>query len=214
MTVENPYGRPWDYGVKKFLRRTVNPTELSVSLPFLRNQVLRVANDGADDEFIEAMAWAATNAAEEATQRAIMPQTWQLVLDSFPASGVIRLPRPPLIEILSVEYYDADGAAGELTGSPAEYESVPSGQYQHTLIRPVADAVFPSTQTRPDAVTVTFQAGFESTTDPTLMQINTGIALMVGELYKLRSLSVQEYQNSPSQLQLGHFWQCVDPVLA
>lgn len=213
-TLLNPYGLAWDKGVRHFARRTVNPTTLPLDVTYVAEKALRVLNDGDEDSFIEHCIWAATNAAEEATQRAIMPQTWEFVLDGFPSSGIIRLPRPPLIEITSVTYYDSAGDAGDLTGSPAEYESATSGQYQHAIIRPLANTLFPATQVRPDAVTITYRAGFEDEDDPLLKQINVGILLMVGELYKMRSLSVHEVHNTPSLLQLGHFWQCVDPVLA
>ena len=41
--------------------------------------------------------------------RALCDQTWELRLSAFPC-GAIRIPLPPLIEIVSIKYRDSDGA--------------------------------------------------------------------------------------------------------
>ena len=53
-----------------------------------------------DDALITAYITAATEMAEQATGRAIMPQTWQLTLDAFPSA--LALTRTPVASISSL----------------------------------------------------------------------------------------------------------------
>jgi uncharacterized phiE125 gp8 family phage protein len=78
-----------------------------------------------DDDLISAIITAARVYCEQWTQRAFVTQTWELVIDSFPGSGVrtstssvptfssssgeILLPFPPLQSVVSVKYDDAAG---------------------------------------------------------------------------------------------------------
>lgn len=198
----------WSDGIEISTVRTVAPTDLPIEPSFVSQYVLRVMNDDADVSWIERTIKAVTQHAEHVTQRALMPQTWQQVMSGFPCSGLIRLERPPLIAVSSVAYYDSDNALQELAGSPSQIDVIASGAYAKAIIRPVDGTTFPETYCRPDAVTVTFTAGFQDDTDPELELINQGIALMVGELYKLRSMSVQG-ATTPSVLQPERFWRRV-----
>jgi len=195
----------WDQGIRWFSRRTVEPTELPVEVAYVREYVLRAANDNYEDAHIERLIKAATRACEEATHEAIMPQTRQIILSGFPW-GAIVLPGPPLINVESLAYVDEDGDSQTLAGSPAEYEVIPSGPVEKAKLTPLYDESWPSTRCQADAVTVTFECGYEDVTAIPEPYI-TGILLMVGELYKQRSLSVQNtIQNIPAVLQLGQFW--------
>lgn len=199
---------PWDQGVTWFTRRTVAPTELTVSLREVVDDHLRAINGSYEDDMVARYMWAATAAAEKQTERALAPQAWQLVLDQFP-SGLIVLPRPPLIGVTSLTYYDTSNVQQTLSGSPEQFLTVTSGSTQKACLAPFEGESWPSTYTRPDAVTVTFQCGYEDFNDPELQLINAGILVMVGELYKQRSLSVQNVNNTMAQLALSHFWRPV-----
>jgi uncharacterized phiE125 gp8 family phage protein len=167
-----------------------------------------------DASVVTAYLKAATAAAERMTQRALMPQTWQMVLSGFPASGRIVLERPPLIEIVSVAYYDGDDELQELAVSPPAFITTADGPSSKAVLYPLTGEAFPATAARPDAVTVTYRAGYEHPDDdPEMALIRAGIGLMAGELYKQRSLSVQAINNSASQLQLSSFWRPVVPVV-
>jgi uncharacterized phiE125 gp8 family phage protein len=202
-------GIPWDDGITWFTRRTVAPASLPVDVSFFCEAVLRTIGTGNEYTVVESYLTAATEAAEHETQRALVTQTWEMVLSGFPASGRVVLERPPMIEIASVSYYDSDGETQELAVSPADFDTVPSGAYSKAEIRPLDGETFPSTATRGDAVTITYTAGYSSTTDPTLALINAGIYLMAGELYKQRTLSVHAVHNTPALLDLKRFWRQV-----
>lgn len=202
-------GIRWDHGITWVSRRTVEPTTLPVDVSYVQDRVLRLADLDAEYDYVESLIRASTQAAEDRTQRALTPQTWQMVLSGFPCSGRIVLERPPLVSVTSVAYYDRAGDAQELAVSPAEFLTVPSGAYSKAEIRPLAGETWPSTATRPDAVTVTYRCGYEEPTAEYEL-IKVGIGLMVGELYKQRTLSVHAVHNTPSVLQLERFWR---PVL-
>lgn len=197
--------RAWDWGVRWFTRRTVDPTTLPVTVEYIREHVLRTANEEHEDPHLERLIKAATDACEDATHEALMPQTWELTLSGFPC-GAIVLPRPPLVSVTTLAYVDDDGDDQVLAGSPAEYEVIPSGRFAKAKLTPLFDATWPDTRVQLDAVTVTYEAGYATAEDIPERYI-TGICLMVGELYKQRSLSVQSViQNVPAVLQLERFW--------
>jgi hypothetical protein len=65
---------------------------------------LRV-DESDDDALIEALIVAARQGAEHITQRALMPQTWELALDQFESE--IRLPKAPLASVIGVKYVES-----------------------------------------------------------------------------------------------------------
>jgi uncharacterized phiE125 gp8 family phage protein len=61
-----------------------------------------------DNSLIEALIIAAREYCEAFQWRAYITQGWELWLDGFPKSGQLILPRPPLISVDSITYYDVD----------------------------------------------------------------------------------------------------------
>ena len=72
----------------------------------------------ADDTYIGTLITVARQNVESHLRRALISQTWEVVLDAFPA-GVIRLPKPPLASVTSIKYTDDEG--NESTYSSANY---------------------------------------------------------------------------------------------
>lgn len=95
-------------------------------------------------------------------RRALITQTWELVLDSFPVAtwknpfGGIRLPLPPLQSVTSITYLDAAGTAMVLAASAYVVDAAA----QPATIRPVYNTLWPSTRPVANAVTVRFIAGY------------------------------------------------------
>lgn len=83
------------------------PTEYPVSLASAKAMLL--VDHSADDALITSLVAAATAEVEEQASRSLVTQTLRLALDGWPADGVIRLWRPPVQSVTSVQYYDADG---------------------------------------------------------------------------------------------------------
>ena len=108
-----------------------------------------------DDDLVEAYLAAATAQVEFDTGRAIVKQQWQVDYGCFP--DLIRLPRPPLLEVESVKYYDTDGI--QQTLAVEDYQVSASGIVGR--IAPAPGFSWPSTQAgRFGAVSVVYQAGY------------------------------------------------------
>lgn len=202
-TGTNP--RLWDYGVTWRAYRSVSPTELPASTDDVL-RALRDPNEGAEDELTRDNIVASTQACEDDTQMAVMPQTWKLELSGFPSSGEIHVPRPPFIEVVSLAYQDGSDVTDELAVSPVEFQTVLGGSENKTIIRPLSGASFPSTYSRPDAVTLTYRCGFEQTSDPRFRMLRAGIIRMATEMSQIRGLSVQGVHNTPALLDSRRFW--------
>ncbi|WP_404405405.1 head-tail connector protein [Pelagibacterium halotolerans] len=85
------------------------PAEEPVSLVRAK-EFLRV-DDTAEDGLIEALITAARIHVESTTGRALIAQSWRVVLDGWPEDRVIRLPVSPLIALTEVRGYDDAGNA-------------------------------------------------------------------------------------------------------
>jgi hypothetical protein len=139
------------------------------------------------DAKLASMIASAREYCEALTNRAFVRQTVKLTLSRFPrlwcgyypgygyvmdhASWpiqhdprryrVIELPRPPLVSIESVNYYDLNNTLQ--TVDPADY-LVSSGNMPATL-QPINNA-WPDTYLREDAVQITFVCGYEGSGSP------------------------------------------------
>src|SRR5262245_38074134 len=101
------------------LKLITPPTTWPITLAEAK-QHLRVDHDDEDEE----IQWAIEGATEYIDGkegylgRALMVQTWELTLDAFPIRE-IKIPLPPLIDVVNVFYDDAGGIATIL--DPAGY---------------------------------------------------------------------------------------------
>jgi uncharacterized phiE125 gp8 family phage protein len=112
--------------------------------------------DGADDDaLLEGYIAAARQRAENRTRRALITQTIRLYLDAFP-DGEIRLERPPLLDLVSVKYFDPAGV--EQTMDAADYQvdeySAPP------RLAPAPGKTWPTTREQMNAVAVEYSAGY------------------------------------------------------
>lgn len=200
----------WDAGVTWRSEIVTAPTETAVDIAYVRDKVLRVANGTVEDEFIERAIKAATLACERDTGRALVTQTRKWIADRFPC-GRIVLPAPPLIAVTSFVYVDADGEDVEWAASPAPYQIIPSGRVSKAALAPLYGETWPVARCQPDAVAVTYTCGYadadgESTIPDGLIN---GICLMVGEIYKQRSLSQIGTSIVNAPLDTKRFWPTV-----
>lgn len=119
--------------------------------------------------------------------RALVTQTWELVLDEFPAEE-IKIPLPPLQSIDSIKYDDSAGV--EQTLDPSEYEadtvSVPG------WVVPIPSG-WPTTIDAINSVRIRFTAGYAPSSDspPDLTAnvpgaIKAALFLTIGSLYAHR----------------------------
>jgi len=175
------------------LRLITGPTALPVSLATAKLH-LKVQHS-ADDELITLMVKAAARAAEQQLNRALMTQTWQLVVDAFPAAE-FRLEKPRVQAISSITYVDPAGTQQTL-GADAytlDADLLPG------WVLPALGTSWPATREQANAVRVTFVAGYGS--DPTALpeDVRAWVLLQLGASYRNREafaagISVSELPN-------------------
>lgn len=91
------------------------PAEEPVSLAEAKLH-LRV-DDATDDALIGALITQARERAERVTGRALVTQQWRQTWDTWPAGGILRPRRPPLVSVQSVSYLDDAGARQTVDGA-------------------------------------------------------------------------------------------------
>jgi uncharacterized phiE125 gp8 family phage protein len=142
-------------------------------------------DDAENDALIAAQLRGAIAAIEKRTGRSLSPQAFTEWAPRFPACPEERLTlaRDPVASITSVTYVDAEGA--EQTLDPADYRSIEGEPW--SIIAPFGGS-FPSTEPRPDAVRVSYVAGYDEGQCPADLQ--AAVLLMLAHLYANREAVV------------------------
>ncbi|RZI79487.1 MAG: hypothetical protein EOP38_25295 [Rubrivivax sp.] len=94
----------WQIGDPVSLTLVAGPAEEPVSLAEAK-AALRIDGDSSDAD-IEALISSARESAEHETGRSLMPQTWRVELDDWPAGGAVALGRSPVASLVGAEYWD------------------------------------------------------------------------------------------------------------
>lgn len=167
------------------LRRVTAPGVSPVSIQEAKLH-LRVDGD-AEDDLIYALIDAATDHfdGEGALGRAMITQTWAQYFGQNPYRP--RLKMTPFQSLTSVEYYDADNALQ--TDTLSNYETWVDGDY--VICKPKEAFDWPDAFDRPDAIKVTYTAGYSDAATGVPQPIRQAILLTVGHWYESR-VSVSE----------------------
>lgn len=124
---------------------------------------------------------------EKALSRSIMTQTWQWVFDGgFPATGILRMPRPPLQSVSSVKYIDVDSTTQ--TWDSGNYHVETKGQYGRLWL---ADGISWPTDlllSRPGVATIEYVAGYGDQQDKVPAGIRGLVLLMAAHLFNHREI--------------------------
>ena len=168
-----------------------------------------------DDDLIDVLISAATGYVEEFTGRQLVEATWKLTLDEF--SETIRLPRPPLISVDSIEYVDVDGATQTLTVMTDYYVDDRSFLAR---IKPAYGESWPSTREVMEAVIITYTCGYarlegvgsgsgsgsgdgSESADYVPDAIKAAIKLLVADMYEHREARLEtRIEDNPTVLRL------------
>lgn len=149
-------------------------------------------DDDAQDSFIESLIVVARRKVEELTGRALITQTWRLDLPHFPCGGrwsQIVLPRPKLISVTSVKYYDTSGTLQ--TMDVGDYVVHLGGEYGPGFIVPAYGESWPSARDLPNAVQVVFVAGY-GTAEQVPEPIGQYMKLLIGSMYENREADAEK----------------------
>ena len=131
-----------------------------------------------DDWFTSKIA-AATQQIEAFLGVSVSTKTWALSLPGF--SDVMELPPGPIQSVASVEYLDSDGAEQTLSASLYALDLIGNPA---SIVR-ASDASWPATDDVPNAVTITFTAGFDDA-EPVLADIKDAVLDIVAWWYDNR----------------------------
>lgn len=167
------------------LARTGEPAAEPVTLAEVKAH-LRVLH-ASEDTLITRLARAARVHIETVTSRAFITQSWKLWLDAFPASGVIELPRPPLVGVSAIRYVDADGATQTLATSV--YHVVTQG-FQGRIERKASQS-WPATDEHPQAVEIEFVAGYGGDSTAVPEDLRNAILLQAEHFYFNRGATTE-----------------------
>lgn len=143
---------------------------------------LRV-DHGEDDALIEGAIAAATGHLDGYAGilgRALIKQRWREYAVFWPASRSIALALAPVTAIISVVARDGDGV--ETTLDPGAYRLL-SGASRPTVLIDL-DTALPALDCAPDAVTITYDAGYGETPADVPAGLRSAILLMVGDLWR------------------------------
>lgn len=161
------------------LRLITPATALPVSLATAK-QHLRVEHSE-DDALITSMIRAAARSAEQQLNRVLMSQTWQLLIDAFPAAE-IRLERPRVQAITSIVYVNTAGA--DVTLNPSLYTL--DADLLPGWVLPALGTTWPATREQANAVRVTFVSGYGNDAASVPDDVAAWLLLQVGALYRNR----------------------------
>jgi len=112
--------------------------------------------------------------------RAMITQTWAQWVPQSP--GRVRLVMGPFQSLTSVEYYDADGALQSAVANDFRAEQ----SRDIVEIVPKENATWPGTQTRPDAIKITYVAGYGDAATDVPEAIRHAILLLAAHWYERR----------------------------
>jgi uncharacterized phiE125 gp8 family phage protein len=121
---------------------------------------------------------AARQLAEDITSRAFITQTWELVLDAFPAAEIM-IGKMPIQSITSIKYYDTSGVLQTLDASQyvLDADTIPG------WILNAQDTTWPSTLDMAQAVIIRFVAGYGGTGSSVPAELRMWISAQVAAAF-------------------------------
>lgn len=141
----------------------------------------RVAHS-VEDALITSWIAAARKLAEDYQHRAYIEQTWQLAYDDFPDSCIL-MPRPPLISVESIKYYDY--ADNETVFSAANYSVDTLSEVGRIFLN--YGVQWPTVTLRPrNAVLIDFTVGYGADASAVPDSVKNAIYLYCTHMYENR----------------------------
>jgi uncharacterized phiE125 gp8 family phage protein len=163
--------------METLLNRTSDPASSPVTLAEAKTQLNVFHND--DDAYISTLILSATAAIEEMTGRPLITQTWALSV-KHPHYRV-HLPKTPVQSIDSITYYDRDEV--QQTALVADFHLF--NDIYRAWVEPKDDKDWPDVFDRPDALTISFIAGYGAASDVPV-EIKHAILLLLSHWYEQR----------------------------
>lgn len=139
------------------LKRITDPVSMPVSLVDAKKQCEIGDTDTTHDDHIVRLIRSATADVERHTRRSLITQTWRLSLNAIPPLLEIEIPRPPLVQIDSIQYINDFGVL--TTWNSSLYQV--STDSQPGRVKPAHNEVWPTVRPETvDAFRITYKAGY------------------------------------------------------
>jgi uncharacterized phiE125 gp8 family phage protein len=147
---------------------------------------------------IERAAYAADAAGAEAhTSRALITQSWRLVLDGWPAADAVDLPVGPAASLTSVTAYDADDAANAL--DPRQFALDGNAQPARLLL-PERIGGMPVLR-RHQGIEIDYAAGYGDAADDVPTDLRQAILVLVGHWFENRDAALDSGRAVPASFE-------------
>jgi uncharacterized phiE125 gp8 family phage protein len=143
-------------------------------------------DDDAEDGLMATLIAAARIHVEAASGRALIAQSWRLVLDAWPRDGVVRLPVGPATALTAVTAYDADDTPHELATGQFRLDGagVPA-----LLLAPPAVEGMPALRSR-RGIEIDFVAGYGEAGTDVPEDLRQAVRVLVGYWFENRDVAV------------------------
>ncbi len=143
--------------ITPILKKTLGPTIEPVTLAEAKDHLRVTAEDTTQDVIVQSLIPRARATIEDQTLRQLLAATYRRSFGCWPRER-IDLPRPPLQSVTSITYVDLNGVTQTLPTTEYQVVDDPEGAY----IVPAYLKVWPVPRYQPEAVVVTFVAGYEN----------------------------------------------------
>lgn len=183
-------------------RLIVGPACEPIDLDEVKRHI-RFTATTAEDTLIDTYIAMARQYFETETDRQLITATWERQFDAFP-DGVIELPHPPLIDVVSVAY-DVEGSPSEtlLTEDVDYVVDAPSGpQATRGVVRTVAGASWPTAIDRVGSVRVRYRAGYGDHPGDVPELVKGALYFLVGHFHRFRE-DIQDATTTLAALPIG-----------
>jgi len=179
-----------------------------MTVDYAKRHIKAISNS--EDLLVATWIEAARSYFEEQTGRQIITATWEAWLDGCPdCRGRIELPKPPLQEVLSLQYVDASGnlVSFDDGGSPVtlSYQvKAPAGEYAgRGWIEPVYNLQWPTSRAESGAVRIQYRAGYGDSENEVPACITGILAFLIGQQDQFRSAVHEEERGAISEVPFG-----------
>ncbi len=158
------------------------PTAEPILLDEAKDHCNVTRTDDQSNNYLSDLISVAREHVEQVTARAMLSQTLRLDLDDFPECDEIELRMPPVASVTHVKYYDSDNVLQ--TFSSGDYVLDSSRTVPRIVL--ASTASWPTAYDRPNAVQVTYVAGYGAHGGLVPAPLRHAMKLLIGHWHENR----------------------------
>lgn len=163
------------------------PVTFPISLGDVRRQTKTEGLTSDDLLIVDVIIPAVVDRAQNATDRQFLTATWSIGMDSFPGCSRIEIPKAPLVPgSVEISYRDAGDVVQTWAGSNYVVDAPQGPHCARGGVQLTYQNYWPTTYSRLNAVTVTFQAGYGADASSVPALLRAGMLMDAASLYRQR----------------------------